>query len=89
MFVYTHERNYLPTMVAFLLMQVTDLYENTWGKLKCLLWYTNSTLYLPFILRDYISSLIKWYAYDSFFVQHDKKDSTDGAFTLGEGTVTG
>lgn len=68
-------------------MQEPD--EDDWGKLKRLLKYVNSTLYLPLTLEASDLNFIKWWVDASFAVHLDFWSHSGVVMMLGKGMIMG
>ena len=80
----------LQTAVAFLTTRVKSPNNNDQKKLSKLMKYLQDTRrYLPLILEDDDSSVLKWYIDGSFAIHNDMKSHTGINLTMGKGTIYG
>ena len=79
----------LQTAVAFLTTRVKAPDNDDRKKLAKLMKYLQDTRYLPLILEDDESGVLKWYIDGSFAIHNDMKSHTGINLTMGKGTVYG
>jgi hypothetical protein len=88
-FASAQSRKDIQPAVAFLTTRVRTPDEDDWLKLKRLLMYIRSTIYMPPILRAYSLNVIKWWV-DAYFFTHDNcRGHIRVKMSLGRGSVIG
>jgi hypothetical protein len=81
-------RKDIHTAVAFLTTRVRTPDEDDWLKLKRVLRYIRSTIYLPLILRADNLNVIKWWVDVSFTTHDNCRGHTGWTMSLGKGSMT-
>ena len=79
----------LQTAVAFLTTRVKSPNNDDRKKLSKLMKYLQDTRYLPLILEDDDSGVLKWYIDGSFAIHNNMKSQTGINLTMGQGTIYG
>jgi hypothetical protein len=89
LFASARARKDIQPSVAFLTTRVRTPDEDDWLKLKRLLKYIRSTVYLPLILKAESLNVIKWWV-DASFATHDNcRGHTGATMSLGKGSIVG
>jgi hypothetical protein len=89
LFTSARSRKDIQPAVAFLTTRVRTPDEYDWLKLKRLLRYIMSTIYVPLILRADSLNVIKWWV-DAYFANHANcRGHTGETISLGRGSVIG
>jgi hypothetical protein len=81
-------RKDIQNTVAFLTTRVRSPDEDDWLKLKRVLRYIRSTIYLLLILRADNLNVIKWWVDASFATHGNCRGHTGGTTSLGKGSMT-
>jgi hypothetical protein len=63
-------------------------YEDDWGKLKRVLRYLKSAIYLPLVLRADSLNIIKWWVDASYVYHGDCRGHTISTMYLGSGSLS-
>ena len=79
----------LQTAVVFLTTRVKSPNNDDRKKLSKLMKYLQETWYLPLILEDDDSGVLKWYIDGSFAIHNDMKSHTGINLTMGKDTIYG
>jgi hypothetical protein len=87
MFASSRARKDIQCAIAFLTTRVKTPDEDDWGKLKRLLWYTRSTIYMPLILRADGLNIVKWWVDASFFTHKECRGHTSETMSIGRGSI--
>jgi hypothetical protein len=89
LFASSRSRNDIQTAVSLLTIKVKQPDKDDWGKLKQLLRYIRSTIYMPLVFRLDSLNIIKWWVDASYATHGDCRGQTGATMSLGWGSVIG
>ena len=89
LFLSKRARPNLQTAIVFLTTRVKAPDNDDRKKLSKLMKYLQDTRYLPLILEDDDSGVLKWYIDGSFTIHNDMESHTGINLTMGKGTIYG